>query len=317
MSFDRSQFGLDKPKKISSNIIIARVTRIILDRLDINDPVNSDFAELGEWGAIGCINFSILYSDKNTSYKKTSNYIAKPLLSNIKQYPLVGEIVQIISGPSEKLNEQKSSQTFYYNTPYNTWNSVHHNAFPDISEYAKYVIDNNTKYNKVQEGANQGKTDDYKEFPLGQTFKEKDDIKDLLPFEGDMIIEGRWGQSIRFGSTVNQKKNINNWSNNGQDGDPIIILRNHQGNQLSQEGFVPTVENINVDGSSIYLTHNQTINIQDLSKFPLNTFNTKLKLTSDETVTLQSNPNSFDTTSPSEQDNKELEQAEKSSKPKR
>lgn len=312
MSFDSSLYGLNNVKAESSPLIIARVKQIILDRIDVNDPQYADFAELGEWGAIGCINFSILYTDKSSRNTKYSNLIAKPLFSNLKQYPLVGEIVQIVSGPSDKLNEVKSRQDFYYFPPFNTWNSSHHNAFPDLLEYSNFVIDNKVEYRNVQEGNTQGNNSGYDEFPLGKTFKEKSNIKDLLPFEGDVILEGRWGQSIRFGSTVTEKSNINSWSRNGTDGDPIIIIRNNQGDQSVQEGYVPTVENINVDGSSIYLTYNQVINIQDISKYPLDTFGVKLQLTPDKVIPLQTNPSIYSNTSPLEQDISELQQAQKS-----
>jgi len=315
MSFDSSLYGLNNKGSESKPIIIARVSRIILDRIDINDPKNKDFTELGEWGAIGCINFSILYSSTDSSNRKYSNLIAKPLFSNIKQYPLIGEIVQIFPGPSDGLNERKSKQDYYYTVPFNTWNSIHHNAFPDLKEYAEFIIDNKVNDNQVEQGLNQGNGSNYQEFPLGLTFKEKDNIKDLLPFEGDFILEGRWGQSIRFGSTVLGKERVNSWSKNGENGDPIIIIRNSQGNQSVKEGYVPTVENINTDGSSIYLTHNQSINLQDLGKFPLDTFNAKLKITADQTIPLQTNPVSFDTTSPKSQDENTLNQAQISDNP--
>jgi hypothetical protein len=77
-----------------------------------------------------------------------------------------------------------------------------------------------------------------------------------LPFEGDVIHEGRWGNSIRLGSTV--KGTPNNWSNAGVDGDPITIIRNGQGTQ-TPEGWIPTIENINNDNSSIYLTSTQNV----------------------------------------------------------
>ena len=47
--------------------------------------------------------------------------------------------------------------------------------------------------------------------------------KNMLPFEGDMILEGRFGNSIRFGSSTPKGKN--NWSENDSEGDPITILR--------------------------------------------------------------------------------------------
>jgi len=314
MSFDSSLYGLSNVKVESSSLIIARVKQIILDRIDINDPLYRDFAELGEWGAVGYITFSILYSDRSSNNANYSNLIAKPFFSNLKQYPLVGEVVQIISGPSYKLNDSKSRQDFYYYPPFNTWNSSHHNAFPDLKEYSDFVIDNKVAYNNVGQGNTQGNNSGYEDFPLGKTFKERSNIKDLLPFEGDIIIEGRWGQSIRFGSTVTGKGNVNSWSKNGTDGDPITIIRNNQGIQSIQEGYIPTVENINIDGSSIYLTYNQVINIQDISKYPLDTFGVKLQLTPDEVIPLQTNPSIYSSTSPFNQDISELEQAQNSSK---
>ena len=310
MTWDNSQYGLNNNGSQPISIIIARVTIIILDRIDINDPVNKDFKELGEWDAVGCINFSVLYSSKDSGNEKYSKLIARPLFSNIKQYPLVGEIVQIINGPSTGLNDRKSKQDYYYNTPYNTWNSVHHNAFPDLREYASFIIDNKVNYNQVSQGNSQGSPSQSQDFPLGKTFKEKDNIKDLLPFEGDIILEGRWGQSIRFGSTIPGKERVNIWSSGGETGDPITIIRNYQGNQSVKEGYVPTVENINTDGSSIYLCHNQEINLQDLGKFPLDTFKAKLQITADKTIPLQTNPIMNDTTSPQAQDEKSLEYAQ-------
>ena len=53
------------------------------------------------------------------------------------------------------------------------------------------------------------------------SFVEKTNIHPLLPFAGDNIYEGRWGNSIRFGSTVpltstsgssNTLEYQNNWS---------------------------------------------------------------------------------------------------------
>jgi hypothetical protein len=39
-------------------------------------------------------------------------------------------------------------------------------------------------------------TDQSTEIFLGTTFKERSNIHPLLPFEGDVIQEGRWGNSI-------------------------------------------------------------------------------------------------------------------------
>jgi len=325
MSFDNNLYNVGGGDNQQSSLIIARVTEIVLGAIDINDPKNNDFKLTGEWGSIGCIKFSILYNNRqgnsNNSY---SNLIARPLFSNIKQYPLIGEIVLIIPGPSNGLNDSKSKQDYYYYPPFNTWNSVHHNAFPDLREYAEYIIDNKVQYNQVSDGNTQGNAADTSiEYPLGKTFKEKD-IRDLLPFEGDFILEGRWGQSIRFGSTVKQKSGLSFWNNpkepensnsgsNNNDpvpnnGDPIIIISNYRGKTSfdAKEPYIPTVENINNDGSIIVLSHNQQVQINDLQLYPLKSFSSKVKITSDNVVTLQPIYKSNYKTSPQEQDNKEL-----------
>jgi hypothetical protein len=81
-----------------------------------------------------------------------------------------------------------------------------------------------------------------------------------MPFMGDSLLEGRHGQSIRFGSTAKSKSQYaNNWSTSGNNGDPITILRNGQSPNTDDRGWIPVTENINDDLSSIYLTSYQKI----------------------------------------------------------
>jgi hypothetical protein len=64
---------------------------------------------------------------------------------------------------------------------------------------------------------------------------------------------------MRLGSTV--KNTPNTWSSTGENGDPITIIRNGQGNQ-TDEGWIPTVEDINNDDTSIYFTSTQKIPLE-------------------------------------------------------
>ena len=114
-------------------------------------------------------------------------------------------------------------------------------------------------YVQTQLGSVRRVTDQSTEIFLGATFIERGNIHPLLPFEGDKILEGRWGNSIRLGSTV--KNTPNTWSSTGENGDPITIIRNGQGNQ-TDEGWIPTIEDINNDDTSIYLTSTQKIPLQ-------------------------------------------------------
>ena len=75
------------------------------------------------------------------------------------------------------------------------------------------------------------------------------------------MVEGRFGNSIRFGSTVSGSHQINDWSveTSQSIGNPITIIRN---GQRKQEYLLKTdhaIEDINQDDSSIYLCSNQQI----------------------------------------------------------
>ena len=108
-------------------------------------------------------------------------------------------------------------------------------------------------------------TSQYTKLDLGNTFQERGYIHSLVPYEGDIIYEGRWGNSIRFGSTIKTKIlpsiGLNNWSQGpSASGDPITIIRNGQSPKENKTaGYLQIVENINEDLSSIYLTSTQTI----------------------------------------------------------
>ena len=74
------------------------------------------------------------------------------------------------------------------------------------------------------------------------------------------MLEGRFGNSVRLGATTNNNIAIpNRWSNNGELGDPITIIRNGQTEINEGEPFDHILEDINGDNSSIYLCSNQQL----------------------------------------------------------
>lgn len=240
-----NSFNLFDSLKLQNLVVKGRVTSIILDE---NHP---RFKELGEWNGLGIIEYEIVnYPSTN---KKTLP-IAKPLDASNKNFPLINEIVYILTLPNSNIGEFTTSQTNYYINTISIWNHPHHNAFP---QNANTLQPSQQKdYIQTQVGSVRRVTDDSTEIFLGKTFKEKSNIHPLLPFEGDRIFESRWGSSIRFGSTV--KDQSNQWSGTGDDGDPITIIRNGQGNQ-NDEGWVPVIEDVNNIESSVWLTSTQKI----------------------------------------------------------
>jgi hypothetical protein len=250
---------------------------------------------------IGSIKYELLYSALSTSKSKEVSEPAYPMWYFIRQYPVVNEIVLIFAGPSKKLNDRATEQQFYYMPAYGMWNNPNHNGFPNMEEWADYL---NTFANKPEYSGNGTES---KTLPLGYTFEENPKIKDLQPFEGDTIIQARFGQSIRFGSTVSVLSNENTWSKNkeGTNGDPITIITNRQGERVIRNKFDSIVEDINKDGSSIYMTSTQEIDLKDLYDFPLNSFKTSIKdPIATNAIKLSTKPISNQFTSATEQDKK-------------
>jgi hypothetical protein len=189
---------------------------------------------------------------------------AFPLFANIKTYPLVNEVVFLVSGPSGDYSSNSSKVKYYYLSTLNIWNSIHVNPTPNPYENLKPSSQNKSIAEVEAGSTNKSDEVDTNQFKPGTYFTEKSDIYPLYPFEGDVIYEGRFGNSIRLGSTDIANNNntpisLNNWSVSGLNGDPILIFRNGQNPELKGPAQNTIVEDINKDLSSIYITSTQQI----------------------------------------------------------
>lgn len=262
-----NNFNTNNASNIANLFISVRVLSIVLD------DTHPRFKELGEWNGLGTIEYEVVNNPalKSNIGPEEKPSTAVPLAPNLKNYPLVNEIVYIVSLPSTEIGNNNSAEQPYYINVVGLWNHPHHNAYPKNpnnpppSQKKDYV--------QTQAGSVRRVTDNSTEIFLGKTFYERSNIHPLLPFEGDVIYEGRWGNSIRLGSTVSGTP-TNDWSNTGTNGDPITIIRNGQSNQITdpkteeditEQGWIPTTENINKDNSSIYLTSTQNIPVEAAS----------------------------------------------------
>ena len=246
-----------------NTFFFARVNDILLST---NTKTENFFNDAGGWSGLGSIKFTQLGT--TTDNDNPSALIAKPLFTNIIQYPILEEIVVILQAPSEGLNKDPQAKTYYYLTTVGLWNSIHHNAFPDIPNFNKKISKkNNNSIQQVEEGSTTSTTPNTDVLKFGNSFKEKAGIRNLLPEEGDIIVEGRWGQSIRFSSTTAKKLPSNSWSAQGELGSPITIIRNGQSKEKNTSApWVPFYEDINNDGSSIYMSSGQDVPLELASK---------------------------------------------------
>jgi len=245
---------------------------------------------------IGKIKYELLYSPLGTSRSQEVSEPAWPIFNFIRQYPVVNEIVFIITGPTEKLNDRIYNQQYFYFPPYSLWNRANHGAFPNMAEYSDFL----KQYKNIQGYSGNATTGS--SLPLGYTFKENQQVRNLQPFEGDTVMQGRFGQSIRLGSTVPALKRDNTWSNSGNNGDPITIILNSQRQENASLKFNNIVENINKDGSAIYMTSTQEIFLEDINNFPLNSFSFPISPISQPTLRVPPRPLSNEILAPSVQD---------------
>jgi|TARA_R110001592_G_scaffold107896_4_gene301789 hypothetical protein len=242
-------------------IFSARVRYVMLE----GETHPEIFKQYGEYQSIGGLFFNQL-DIPNPNPEFSTDSFALPLFPNITQIPVENEIVYIMQLPSNNIQSNVNSTIFYYFQPINIWGSVHHNAIPDPigNLYNNSDSAQANDYQKTEGGTVRRVTDGGTEIDLGDDFNENISVRNLQPYEGDIIYEGRWGQSFRFGSTASGSVIPNPWSQSGTNGDPIMILKNGQ-HEEDTKPWIPQVEDINTDASSIYLTSTQLIPISGSS----------------------------------------------------
>jgi hypothetical protein len=208
-----------------------------------NTPTAKQFDRVGKYEGTGTVFFIDYNNSKNIDPKIEDSLfdicdIAKPLFPQFNYYPLLGELIYIVELPSPAAQITPDSTEKYYINSINLWND-----------------------SQVNSQTSNSKT------PLGKTFIENPVTRNLLNYEGDHIIQGRKGNSIRFGTTVRIASNRNEWSDIGDEGFPITIISNGHKYDKNKDFYI---EQINEDASSLYLTSNQIIPLKVEVKDPLN-----------------------------------------------
>tara|TARA_R110000764_G_scaffold65785_1_gene137502 strand:- start:685 stop:1917 length:1233 start_codon:yes stop_codon:yes gene_type:complete len=186
-----------------------------------------------------------------------------PLFPNVKNYPLVNEVVLVMALADKNYQQSYNLPALYYFNPINLWNTNQANPLPTPGANVTPPTQNKSYLevesigvpNKSSKGSNTI-------FNVGNYFEEQNDINPTYPFEGDYIIDGRFGNSLRLGNTVPRGLTPieNNWSSTGSIGDPITIISN--GHHKETPSYKSITEDINLDKSSAYFTSTQKLPIE-------------------------------------------------------
>ena len=244
---------VDKLKIENISIQPAEVFDIILNK-NHSDYVNEN--------SIGVIKFKFIVNKYDTSH----TYYASPLDKNHIKVPLKHEIVLITNAPSTYSGTIKEESEYYYSGTINIWNLINNNILPYSSRPQE-------KEKNIDKYKNKSIEDKFNTSDVAEYFSINNDKPSLNLYEGDYLIQGRTGSSIRFSNSF--KKSKNSWSINSKDDNPIIILRADGKENINSN----IDEDINSDASSIYICGDQSIPIQH-SYSQLNSYQTKPKLSS-------------------------------------
>lgn len=202
---------------------------------------------------IGAIKYRALKGDMYRE-ENTLNW-ALPLDANITEYPLINEIVMIHS----------IMNRFYYTRSINTTSRVTAHPVHGINEEMSPAISPTKRAQDYRLHTSEKKGTETVNRRLGKYFVDRDDVYRLRHDEGDIVFEGRSGQSIRFGASW---KSGTMFQSKQKDQQPNIILRvgpdPSQTPKIGKFGLIR--ENIDKDASSIYMVSDQLVPITYATK---------------------------------------------------
>ena len=180
---------------------------------------------------------------------------AKPLNPYLRRVPIQGEIVIVLKAPSAAIASMTNNTTLYYLDVLNIQSLINHNSVPTSGKVAGAGSPNTAAAGAVKLSSN----------PIvDKNFPENEDAAYIQHYVGDVILEGRYGQSLRFSSTQKNKgifKKPTFWEQ-GSPGDPITVLRNSKFKGPAHKFYA---EDLEKDDSLLILTSDQKLPLKPAS----------------------------------------------------
>jgi hypothetical protein len=234
----------------------------------------------------GTIRFRFLSMDGG--FADTADHLlpyARPINTLFVSLPVLDEYVYIVRGPTNISNRPDLGgmrvEQYYYMTPISIRGDINHNAssqnyniqFPDTS----VISVNASTYSEQVDTPSEEEEVDLR-VPMGNdlhktsTYEAEDENSLVMApnlFEGDVVINGRFGQTIRLSTSLSEGAGSNWRGNPDLEADPplhkpITIIRNG----MPPESADRYVDNLETDPSAIYLTNGQYIpELKNLTPF--------------------------------------------------
>ena len=222
----------NKQKLVTGTVVYVHINDTEFESITIPDDITSDVSDLDS-----VLGFAKIVEKGDTSYDFDDLNDYPPF--NIDEgLPLLGEVVELIKVGGN------SHYKRIHNIDINAGNAVEDAQLQGLP--VENSDSNSSGYSETsQTGTPNSGGDGDRSNKLGEYF-EPTQINQLVYYEGDKVIQSRFGQSIRF-SGYNNEENVFA---------PTILIRNRQNDKSIEDlkEFEITEEDVVEDGSTIAIT---------------------------------------------------------------
>ena len=229
----------------------------VVKKIDVDNFPGTPTKDDIDYSWIGRVKVRLQNTDKGKDISDLTWAI--PLDGINQDYPLLNELVYVASYLGNS-----------YYSRLNHRNFINHNADYRFEKIFGLRTNGIGVVGPISQTRDPSITDSDSNFigSLGKYFKANDKVRGLKRFEGDTVIESRFGQSIRMGAYDDNRDNdkgdsvYSSYTDGG--GNPMILIRNRQRDLLKSNPLEKNVggkimEDINEDGTSIQITSGLTI----------------------------------------------------------
>ena len=237
------------PQAIAKTLFLGQVLDVV-DGEKLQDAITKGDVKVDSFRQAGAIRVKIQGPDDG-KYEDDVIHVAFPANRNILRLPIPGELVLLVSAQSSAPNTSRAA--FFYIGVLTGIEPTRNAAKPAaLTTPIKTGIDFSralmSRFDKKYE---------HNTFTINQQGKYIPTLR-----EGDKILEGRFGGSIKFTSTVpNQWSDVSQIANarSVTEGIPSVVIKNTKYEEYKTDLPVLVDDDINVDMSSIYLNTGQVI----------------------------------------------------------
>lgn len=254
-NIDINQLGASKGPRFAVNVPTPYDDGLVVDI--ILNELHPDYAPDGS--NVGMARIRLIPTDRGQPVE-TLNW-AYPIETSIREYPLKNELVLVF----------KSFGKLFYTRRLNATNKITESSWPGLEEKFSGAVpseDMTDAANLALQGGEPYRPWGMKQtFSLGDEFSENPTVRMVRANEGDLIIQGRFGNVMRLGSSLFSNPNTTTPEPNilltvGQNPNPITSI------DINEDGIVEkvadgtyglTFEDINKDITSIWMVKDEEV----------------------------------------------------------